>query len=118
MAKETNLERLSKEKFNDKGLEWKVSKNMDPSLRYVEDNEAWYSNKIGTDIVYVQPKSPSNAKARCYNCNTLLLITSAPATSWDRYGPGPCAGNSTTNYSGPYCPKCEKEPVVSSILIE
>ena len=114
---QTNLDRLQIEVFSGSDLEWKVSQKQGPDKLYVENNQAWYWNKKGTDIIYVQPKSPEDAPAYCYGCRKNILVMLQQVTDWAADGPGPCAGvDVRTNYIQ-YCPKCESVPQATNIAI-
>ena len=105
-----NLEKLSKEKFNGEKLEWKISEKLGHNLPYLEDNQAYYFNKIGTDKVYIQPKTPEDAFAFCYECQIPIIEKSQNVNNWASTGPGPCAGVDVRLNWIKYCPKCESEP--------
>ena len=118
-VKGSNLERLSREKFGGKTLDWRVSENLGPDLQQIEDGQAWYTNRKGTDIIYVQPKSPEDAKARCYGCDSFILMKVQNNSVWLKGGPGPCAGTGEViNDYVTWCPKCETEPSGSGIVYE
>ncbi len=105
-----NLERLKNEIFKGKDLEWKAAQNLGPVFQFAETSQAWYSNRKGTDIIYVQPKSPENAIATCYGCGSNVLGMEQAVTGWSYSGPGPCAGTGVRTRFVRYCPKCEVEP--------
>ncbi len=109
-TKKTNLDRLQEEVFKGRNLEWQASRNLGPDFQYIEDSKAWYTNRKGTDVVYVQPKTPGDAMATCYGCGSYILGKNQRVTEWDRGGPGPFAGNEVRTQLVRYCPTCELEP--------
>ena len=114
----TNLDRLQIEVFECSNLEWKVSEKQGPDKLYVENNEARYWNKNGTDVVYVEPKTPEDAAAYCFECRENIQLMPQQVTTWAADRPGPCAGvDVRTNYIQ-YCPKCEPVPRATGITVK
>ena len=118
VKKENNLERLCKKKFDGKALDWKPSQRLGPDFQWVEDNNAFYTNRKDTDIIYVQPKYPSDAKSTCYGCRSNILMKVEQVTEWDdSFGVGACAGGDVTREYARYRPKREKEPYIPKIRL-
>ncbi len=112
-----NIERLRKEIFGGR-IRWEVSPRLGPSLRYAETPDAYFFNKTGTDLVYVQPKKPEGAPAICYSDCERIREKKQIITNWAEYGPGPTAGVDTKLRTVRYCPKCEPEPKCTEIEID
>jgi hypothetical protein len=110
----SNLDRLQKEVFEGLGIDWMVSQRLGPDLPYTKTCDAWYFNKLGTDRVYVQPKSPGDALATCFECGTNVAIKSQTINVWND-GLGPCAVEKTRTRQVRYCPTCEEEPKSSIV---
>ncbi len=113
MTKLPALEKLAQQ-FGGK-LDWKNAKNLGPAWQFVEDTNGWYSNKKGSPHVYLQPKQPADALARCYGCETLIEMVPVTVNNWANDGPGPCAGVDVTTEYVKYCPTCEKPPKSTAI---
>ena len=114
VSRESNLARLSKEVFAGGDLKWKPSPTQGPAFQFVETPKTWYLNKVGTDIVYVQPRDDTSMPT-CYGCNSDVMSKNQRVNIWDRNGPGPCAGGDVGDKLVRYCPTCEGEPSNTAI---
>ncbi|MEK6924660.1 MAG: hypothetical protein AABW71_00295 [Nanoarchaeota archaeon] len=107
-TKKSNLESLQAKVFKGKELNWRPSPTQGPSFQFVETPTTWYLNRIGTDVIYVQPRDDTSMPT-CYDCNSDVMSKYQRVTERVE-GMGGCAGGDVKDKLVRYCPTCEGVP--------
>ncbi len=108
------VERLSEEKFAGENLEWREGNWGDTPVLFVEDGDNWYYKKGG--VIYIQAKK-RDATPNCYDCGTEIEFVRQSQSEWAGQFTGPVGGGDVKLKHIPYCPKCEKKPERSGVMI-
>jgi hypothetical protein len=104
------LERLSKEKFDGKPLDFVKLKWGDVVVNHVEDRENHYFSY--GDLFMVQSIAGRDRTARCYECDTPIQFKERSVSIHFSEFPGLLVGGGEVETKRiPYCPKCQEEPI-------
>ena len=109
------LKKLIDEKFEGNATEWNEAVWGDVELLYTQDNDNWYYQH--GDSIYVQAKKGDHAP-HCYGCNSKIKFEMKTHSIWHSEFSGPVGGGKVKTKNIPYCPKCEKKPKSSEIIID
>jgi len=109
------LEKLIKEKFNGKNPEWKKAKWGDVNVLCSWDDKNWYYQH--NNVIIIQSKQ-EDYTPHCYECSSKIDFKAQRKSIWFGEFDGCVGGGEVKTEHIPYCPKCEKEPSESGVIIE
>lgn len=116
MSRKDLVEKLRKEEFGGKDINWQVSERRGKRMLYAETREAYFFRMNDTGTIIVQPKSPPKAMPYCYSCQGKILtvvrevyITENNEEEANSPFYQEWIGQ-TFPVAIPYCPSCDREP--------